>query len=332
MVLRAGFGLFYDRYPLAYLNEALQKNGLQGFEQYAVGDDAVRALSLSHGSLLSSPLVDLASSLYRTSSRFGSTYSRKLSVGAEYGLEKDTSISIEASQIRGFHLPRTRNVLGTLPPQYELEQTARSDYLGASVSLNRRMSRELACLVAYNVGRTNDDGSDFDEQPLDPLNIRRDWARSRQHQSHRLAASAVFELPLESVSHVPDWLKEAFEGLSFAPILSVGSGRPINALLTSDVFRTGAYPISGRPPEIRRNSFLSPSTTSLDLRVMKTFHVMRDRAILQFGIESFNLTNHTNTERVSQFYTASKALLPTYGQTLESLPARQFQFLMQFEY
>jgi hypothetical protein len=243
LMLRAGFGFFYDRYPLAYLNEALQKNGLQGFEQYAVGDDAVRALSLSHGSLLSSPLVDVASSLYRTSSRFPSTYSRKLNAGAEYGLGKDTSISIEASQIRGFHLPRTRNVLGTVPPQYELEQTARSDYLGASVSVNRRMSRELTYLIAYNVGRTNDDGSDFVEQPLDPLNIRRDWARSRQHQSHRLAASAVFELPLESGRHVPGWLKEAFEGLSFAPIFSLGSGRPINALLTSDVFRTGAYPI-----------------------------------------------------------------------------------------
>ena len=332
LVIRAGFGLFYDRYPLAYLNEALQKNGLQGFEQYAVGDDAARALAHARGSVLSSPLVDVELSLYRTSFRLPSTYSRKLSVGAEYGLGKDTSVSIEASHVRGFHLPRTRNVLGTLPPQYELEQTARSDYLGASVSLNRRMSRELTYLIAYNVGRTNDDGSDFDEQPVDPLNIRRDWARSRQHQSHRLAASAVFELPLDGASHVPGWLKEAFEGLSFAPILSVGSGRPINALLTSDVFRTGAYPISARPPEMPRNSFLSPSTTSLDLRVMKTFHVMRDRAILQFGIESFNLTNHSNTERVSQFYVASNSRLRTYGQTLESLPARQIQFLMQFEY
>ena len=138
-----------------------------------------------------------------------------------------------------------------------------------------------------------------------------------------MAASAVFELPLESASHVPGWLKDVFEGLSFAPILSVGSGYPINALLTSDVFRTGAYPISGCPPEIPRNSFLSASTIGVDLRVMKTFHVMGDRAILQFGIESFNLTNHTNTERVSQFYTASNSPLRTYGQTLESLPARQ---------
>jgi hypothetical protein len=271
-------------------------------------------------------------SLYRTASQFPSTYGRKFSIGAEYGLGNDTSISVEASHIRGFHLPRIRNVLGTLPPQYELEQTARSDYLGASISLNRRMSRELTYLIAYNFGRTKDDGSDFDEQPLDPLNIRRDWALSRQHQRHRLSASAVFELPLANATSVPDWLKSSFEGLSFAPILSIGSGRPINTLLTTDAFRTGAYPLSARPTDMPRNSFLSPSITSLDLRVMKTFRVMKDRAILQFGIESFNLTNHTNTERVSQFYATPTSTLGTYRQTLESLPARQVQFLMQFEY
>ena len=44
LVLRAGAGLFYDRYPLAYLNEAVQKNGVQGFEQYAMGVDARRSV------------------------------------------------------------------------------------------------------------------------------------------------------------------------------------------------------------------------------------------------------------------------------------------------
>src|SRR4029077_20794172 len=48
-VFRAGAGIFYDRYPLAYLNDAIQKNGVHGFEQYAVGADALRIFTLARG-------------------------------------------------------------------------------------------------------------------------------------------------------------------------------------------------------------------------------------------------------------------------------------------
>ncbi len=333
LVLRAGVGLFFDRYPLAYLNDALQKDGVRAVEQYAAGDDAVRAFRLGHGAGLSAPLPGGPESLYLASSDFPSTYGRKFSLGLEQGLGKNTTLSLEAAQLRGVHLPRVRNTRGTLPPLYQLEQTARSNYTGLSVSLNRRMSRELAYLVTYTVGRTRDDGSDFDEHPLDPLHVSRDWALSRQHQLHRLAVSALFELPLDDARWLPGWFKEAFEYVSFAPIWTVGSGRPLNALLTTDVDRTGAYPLSARPSGMPRNGFLTPASLSLDLRVMKTFRVLHDRAQLQFGVESFNLTNRPNTERASPYFaTPTGVPLSSYGARLESLPARQLQFLVQFEY
>jgi hypothetical protein len=333
LVLRAGIGLFFDRYPLAYLNDALQKSGVRAMEQYATGQDAARVFRLAMGGTLPSPLAGVMESVYEASSEFPSTYGRKFTVGLEHGLGKNTSLSVEAVHIRGSHLPRVRNVRGVLPPLYRLEQAATSDYVGASVSVNRRLNRELAYLVTYSVGRTKDDGSDFDEHLLDPLHADRDWSFSRQHQRHRLAMSALFELPLESQTWLLKWISEALDDVSFAPIWTVGSGRPLNAVFTSDVYRTGAYPLSARPPGISRNSFLTPATASLDLRVMKTFRVLNDRAWLQFGIESFNLTNRANTERVSQYFaTPSGARLSSYATTLESLPARQMQFLVQFEY
>jgi hypothetical protein len=102
--------------------------------------------------------------------------------------------------------------------------------------------------------------------------------------------------------------------------------------MTTDVWRTGAYPLSARPGGMARNSFFSQGTASLDLRVMKTFPLMENRAVLQVGVESFNMLNHTNTERVSQYYSTPAVRLGSYGLSLESLPARQIQFLMQFEY
>ena len=65
---------------------------------------------------------------------------------------------------------------------------------------------------------------------------------------------------------------------------------------------------------------------------MKTFPVHNNRAVLQVGLEAFNLANHTNAARVSQFYAAGDERLGSYGHEIETLNARQVQFMVQFEF
>ena len=286
-MLRAGFGLFFDRYPLAFLNDAIQKDNRQGFEQYAVGDSATQVFSVTRGARLPEPFGALQRSAYVVDPDFPTTYSRKFAVSVERSFGHDTTLAAEVASVRGFHLPRIRNRAGTLPPTYQLEQTARSTFLGGSITLNRRMRRELAFLLAYNVGRAHDDASDYDEHPLDPFDLRRDWARSRQHQTHRLAASALFELPVEKVRSCPEWLRQSLEHISLAPILTAGSGRPLNALTSTDTFRTGAYPLSARPSGLPRNPFWSPGVVNMDLRLMKTIFLWRERALAPIRSRGF---------------------------------------------
>ncbi len=326
LVMRVGSGLFFDRYPLAYLNEAAWKNGTQGFEQYAVGQAAVQAFRQLRGGSAAEPLPTIAHSIYSVSRDFPSPYSTKVGMGVEYGFDKDTKLTLEANMVRGTHLPRIRNSTGILPPSFLLEQTANSSYRGVSVSLNRRMSKEIAYLFSYDLGRVSDDGSDFDEQPLNPLNIRADWARSRLHQKHRIAISAVFEIPDDAFGFLPVWAREAMERFTIAPIASYGSGRPLNGLLTTDFYRTGAYPINARPIGIGRNAYFGPSTATVDIRLMKTFMTHHDRAKLQFGIEAFNLLNRANAVISSPYLTES------FKGPVESLNRRQFQTLVQWEF
>jgi hypothetical protein len=296
-VFRAGAGLFYDRYPLGFINDAIQKDGVNAWE-------------IHQGSA--------TRTTYRPASRFLSTYGRKLTIGLERKLDRDTTINMEYSNVRGIHLPRVRNAALTQPPQFHLEQTASSQYQGLALTLNRRLRNDLTYLFSYNLGNTKDDASDFDEHPLNPQNLRQDWALSRQHQRHRLALSGLFEMPSAGI----DFLEE----IGIAPVFQWSSARPLNPLLTSDIYQTGAYPISARPIGVARNSRTIPATASLDLRVMKTIPMLNERAILQFGVESFNLLNHTNRLRVSPYLTN------TFGSLVEAQNPRQVQLMIQFEY
>jgi hypothetical protein len=326
-VLRAGAGLFYDRYPLAFLNDAIQKDGLHGFEQYAVGADAVRAFQIARGGTLLAPLPFLADSTYRPASGFESapTYARKITAGVERSLDADTRVSVEYMNVAGFHLPRIRNASLTLPPQYTLEQSASTRYQGVSVTLQRRLSKELTYLVAYTAGTARDDAGDFDEQPMNPANARLDWSRSRQYQAHRVVASGLFELPLEDLPVA--WLKAIGRHFDMAPVISAGSPRPINALSTTDLYRTGAFPITARPEGLARNPFYERGVFDVDLRATKGFVWWKDHGIVLFGVGVYNLTNHTNALRVSQFVG-----LPTYRGLIETLNARQVQFSWQWEF
>jgi hypothetical protein len=326
-VLRAGAGLFYDRYPLSFLNEAIQKDGVHGFEQYAVGADAVRAFQIARGGTLDGPLPFLSLSTYRADGNFRRTptYARKLTTGVERSLDADTTVTIEYMNVAGFHLPRIRNAAIMLPPQYVLEQSSSTRYQGVSVTLHRRLSKELTYLAAYTAGNARDDAGDFDEQPMNPANARLDWSRSRQYQAHRVVASGIFELPFEDLSVA--WLKAIGRNFALAPVVSAGSPRPINALAATDLYRTGAYPITARPDGLARNPFYERGIFSVDLRATKGFVWWQGHGIVLFGIGVYNLTNHTNALRISQFIG-----LPTYRGLVETLNARQVQFSWQWEF
>lgn len=310
-VFRAGAGLFYDRYPLEFLNYGIQKDGVQGFEQYVTGSNAQQAFTLAQAGTLSAPLPGQRLT-YTPVGKFPSTYSRKVVIGAERRIDKNTTLTVEASDVHGLHLPRIRSML----PVYLLEQSASSTYRGVAVTVNRRLSNEFAFLASYNYGRTHDDASDYDEQPLDPHNTRLDWALSRQHQAHHASFSGVFDLFNEG----------PLKNTTLAPVFTWGSGRPLNTLLTTDVYRTGAYPISARPIGVGRNTAWTPRTVSFDARIMKTIKVLRERARLQFGVEGFNLMNHTNRLRVSPYLTSS------FGGLIEAQNPRQVQLMIQLEY
>src|SRR6266404_4348515 len=231
-VFRAGYGVFFDRYVLASLTRAIEKNGSQAFEQVADGTAAASLFATAQGGPLVAPAFGIAPSVVRPDPRMATPYSQQASAGAEYLLAKNLTLRADYLFVHGVKLSRTINV-NLLPPVvltlanssslgipnptpqqigrevfspgrlntqfgdiYQLQNSASSTYNGVSFTLNRRMSDELAFSASYTLSKTFDDASDFDEQPQNPFDLRAENAVSRQHQQQRFVFNALWELPI----------------------------------------------------------------------------------------------------------------------------------------
>ena len=368
--LRAGFGVFFDRYLLAAVNSALEKNGLQALEQVADGQAATKIFQSELGGSAGSPIASIRPSIFTAEPNLETSRSELASAGVERLITNNLTASATFLFVRGVRLSRTRNVnllppvlltpdnaaslgipnpfpqqLGRLvfPPTrlssqfdniYRWENRASSVYHGLSLSLNRRLSNEISFSGSYTFSNAFDDASDFNEQPENPYSLHAERALSSNDQRHRFVFSGTFDLPFadeEVGKRSPGWVAKLFGNIEAAPILIVGSSRPINPLTGVDENRSGAFPLSSRPLGFGRNSLVTPSQVQLDLRVLK-FSKIGEHGRLDFVVESFNLLNHTNVVALNQFYGAESSPLPEFAKPNKADIPRRLQFSIDFEF
>jgi Carboxypeptidase regulatory-like domain/TonB dependent receptor-like, beta-barrel len=342
-LLRAGYGIFYDRYVLAALNRPLQKDGAGAFEQVLTGAAAISAWQA--GGSLHAPAAGVPLSIYTADAGLATPYSQQANLSLQHQLARNLTITATYLLVRGVKLSRTRNLafpqtaggptaVSGWADIYQLEDSASSTYHGVSLSLNRRMSDELEFSGSYSFSKTLDDASDFYEQPQNPWNLRAERALSRQDQRHRLVFNALWELPAGQTDHGQasrNWVARAWEHLEVAPIVTVESGRPADPLTGADSNGSHPWPLSARPPGFGRNSLETPLTADIDLRILKYFP-FGETAHLDVVAEAFNLLNRANVAQINAVYGEGLMAQPGFLQPLAGEGARRLQFSLDYEF
>jgi len=353
-VFRAGYGIFHDRQILANLNRAIAEDGVHGFQQVANGNVAANVFQGAGGGSLFSPAAGIAASIFRPEPRLATPYSQQANFGGEYLIAPDLTASVNYMFVRGVKLSRTRNAnllppialtlqnaasLGILNPTpqqigrevfgpgrinpgfndiFLLENSASSTYNGATLSLTRRMTEKLGFIASYTFSKTLDDASDFDEQPQNPFDLRAERAVSSQHQQQRFTFNGLWDLPIPGE-------------IRLAPIIVVGTGRPIDPLVGLDSNLSHAFPLSARPLGFGRNSIHAQEMANVDLGVVKTVHLGEYRhldVIAQF----FNLFNHVSASAINPFFGTGSVPLAGFGRPIQGVIPRQIQLSVNLEY
>jgi hypothetical protein len=175
------------------------------------------------------------------------------------------------------------------------ESAASSVYNGMTFSIRRQMTSGLYFRLAYTFAKAVDDGQDalVAGQPAlvqNSYNTSAERGPSVTDQRHRLMFAWIAD-PKPFGREQP-LLAKVFNDWKLAGVLTFGSGRPENVMVSGDPNQDGNG-TNDRLPGAGRNSFLGPDYATTDARLTRRLFV-HDRLKLDMVVESFNLLNRDN--------------------------------------
>jgi hypothetical protein len=342
-VIRASFGLYYDRIPLRATSNALQRDGSK-FLIVQLSPTQPGAPAFPNVLTVQPATLPTKPNITRIDPNIEASYSQQANLQIERELPGNAVVSVGYLHLRALHVILSRNVnvatvpasagipnLGRPDPNWgnisRFESSGRSNYDGLVVSFNKRAARWANVRVSYTLSKTIDDaGNFFFSSVQDNFNIRDDRGLSDNDQRHRLVVSGSLEAPQEGK---PNGFRRALRGFQLGYIFTYGSRLPFNVLLGND--RNFDTNNNDRPVGVGRNTGRGFDFASLDLRLSRKFQ-LTERVDLQLLAEGFNVLNRANYGVPNNTFGSSVQPLAAFGQPTAAFDPRQFQFGMKVSF
>ena len=342
-VIRASFGIYYDRIPLRATSNALQRDGTKYIVVQLAPNQAgapvfPNVLAAQPATLPTKPNIT------RIDPNIENSYSEQGNLQIERELPGGALISVGYLHLRTLHIILSRNVnVPTVPASAGIPNLGRPDstwgnigrfessgdsfYDGMVVAFNQRVARWANVRVAYTLSKTIDDaGNFFFSTPQNNFNIRDDRGLSDNDQRHRLVVSGSFRTPDKGKD---DGLSRLVHGFELSYIFTYASRLPFNVLLGSD--RNFDTNNNDRPLGVGRNTGRGFDFASFDMRLSRRFHVT-DHVGLEVLAEGFNLLNRANFGVPNNTFGSGATPNATFGQPTQAFDPRQFQLGLKFSF
>ena len=177
----------------------------------------------------------------------------------------------------------------------EFQSAASSVYNGATLSINRRVARGTYLRLSYTYAHAIDDGQDalVAGEPAtvqNSYNPNAERGPSVTDQRNRFSAAFSAEPHLFHRGH--ELAGRFFNDWKISSVVSIGSGRPVNAEVSGDPNQDG-NDLNDRLPGYSRNAFTGPDYATTDLRLTRRIR-LGEKYKIEFIAESFNLLNRDN--------------------------------------
>ena len=240
-VIRAGWGLFYDRFEDQYLIQAEHLNGVAQTSYLIYSPDFFDP---------NAPVTNLTNSaqiptIYRVSPDLLAPRTMQTAVSVERQVNRATKLSVTYMNSRGDHQLLTNNINtpepGTFPNspvypngaaenifQYESQGIFRQNQL--IVNTNVRAGARVMLVAYYTLNYANSDTDGANSFPSNPYNIMQDYGRAAFDVRHRGILLGSFSLPY---------------GIRVSPFVVTSSGSPFNVVLSQDF--VGSSVLNQRP-------------------------------------------------------------------------------------
>jgi hypothetical protein len=250
-VLRAGFGIFYDRFEAGQVLQAERLNGVNQ-TQYVVTNPDFFPIIPSISELKQLALNQSAPTVYQIDPNLRAPYTIQSAVGLERQLSKSATVSVTYLNSHGVHQFMTRNINAPLPGTYvfcfpgdssctpsagvrpygdvgniyQYESNGLFNQNQLTSNFNVRMGTKLSLFGFYSLSFADSNTAGVGSFLSDQYDIALDYGRAAYDVRHRLVLGGSFAL---------------LKGFRLSPFMMTSSGPPFNITVGQDLNRDSIF-------------------------------------------------------------------------------------------